>query len=80
MPRSLNTPNGRDVALLVMVSESRSASVAVTVKLRMSPSATVWFPIGVRIGAWLTLVTLSKKVSSSFSEGIPSSVAVTITV
>ena len=49
---------------------SRSASVAVTVKLRMSPSATVWFPIGVNIGIALASVTFSVNTSLSFA--IPS--------
>ena len=65
LPKSSNAPKGRDVALLVMVSESRSASVAVTVKLSMRPSSIVWFPIGASIGISLTAVTFSVNISES---------------
>ena len=69
-PLSLNAPNDRDVALLDIVRESRSASVAVTVKLSTEFSATVCGPILARIGAWLVLVTFRMNISSSKS--IPS--------
>ena len=65
LPKSVNAPNGRDVALDVSTNESRSASVALTVNVRVEFSTTVWFPIGASIGITLTFVTFSVNISIS---------------